>query len=151
MKKTWWIHSAVALILTVGTGAAVRADDAAPAATAVPTASVAPAVSATAGPKVTFGGGLDTYFQYNVAGGKGIVKTPEEALAIAKQIKYPVIIKATAGGGGKGLRVAWNETEAREGFDSCVSEARTAFGDGRVFVEKFIEEPRHIEIRFRVT
>jgi len=66
---------------------------------------------------------------------------------VARRIGLPVMIKASAGGGGKGLRVAWNETEALEGFDSCVSEARTAFGDGRVFVEKFIEEPRHIEIQ----
>ena len=77
----------------------------------------------------------------------GVVADAAHAARIAAEIGYPVMIKATAGGGGKGLRVAWNETEAREGFDSCVSEARTAFGDGRVFVEKFIEEPRHIEIQ----
>ncbi|MDR3718189.1 MAG: acetyl-CoA carboxylase biotin carboxylase subunit [Bryobacteraceae bacterium] len=82
-----------------------------------------------------------------IPGYDGVVEDATHAARIASEIGYPVMIKASAGGGGKGLRVAWNETEAREGFDSCVSEARTAFGDGRVFVEKFIEEPRHIEIQ----
>ncbi len=82
-----------------------------------------------------------------IPGDAGVVADSAHAARIAAEIGYPVMIKASAGGGGKGLRVAWNETEAREGFDSCVSEARTAFGDGRVFVEKFIEEPRHIEIQ----
>ena len=86
--------------------------------------------------------GVNTIPGYN-----GAVQDAAHAASIAAEIGYPVMIKATAGGGGKGLRVAWNETEAREGFDSCVSEARTAFGDGRVFVEKFIVEPRHIEIQ----
>ncbi len=70
-----------------------------------------------------------------------------QAVRIAAEIGYPVMIKASAGGGGKGLRVAWNETEAREGFDSCRSEAKHGFGDDRVFIEKFIVEPRHIEIQ----
>ena len=82
-----------------------------------------------------------------IPGYTGVVEDGAQAARIAAEIGYPVMIKATAGGGGKGLRVAWNETEAQEGFDSCVSEARTAFGDGRVFVEKFIVEPRHIEIQ----
>ncbi len=82
-----------------------------------------------------------------IPGDAGAVEDDSRAARIAAEIGYPVMIKASAGGGGKGLRVAWNETEAREGFDSCVSEARTAFGDGRVFVEKFIEEPRHIQIQ----
>jgi propionyl-CoA carboxylase alpha chain len=82
-----------------------------------------------------------------IPGGAGAVEDAAHAARVAAEIGYPVMIKASAGGGGKGLRVAWNEAEAREGFDSCVSEARTAFGDDRVFVEKFIEEPRHIEIQ----
>ncbi|KZR98621.1 Uncharacterized protein APZ42_005871, partial [Daphnia magna] len=60
---------------------------------------------------------------------------------------YPVMIKASAGGGGKGLRVAFNDKECFEGFSSCRNEARNSFGDDRVFIEKFVEEPRHIEIQ----
>jgi propionyl-CoA carboxylase alpha chain len=72
---------------------------------------------------------------------------PDEAVEIARTIGYPVMIKASAGGGGKGLRVAWNDAEAHEGFSSCVNEARNSFGDDRVFIEKFVQEPRHIEIQ----
>jgi propionyl-CoA carboxylase alpha chain len=68
-------------------------------------------------------------------------------VSIAKDIGYPVMIKASAGGGGKGLRVAFNDKEAFEGFTSCRNEARNSFGDDRVFIEKFVEEPRHIEIQ----
>ena len=68
-------------------------------------------------------------------------------MEIAKGIGYPVMIKASAGGGGKGLRVAFNDKEAFEGFTSCRNEARNSFGDDRVFIEKFVEEPRHIEIQ----
>jgi propionyl-CoA carboxylase alpha chain len=71
----------------------------------------------------------------------------EQAVEIAKSIGYPVMIKASAGGGGKGLRVAFNDKEAFEGFTSCKNEARNSFGDDRVFIEKFVEEPRHIEIQ----
>ncbi|MBW8726337.1 MAG: acetyl/propionyl/methylcrotonyl-CoA carboxylase subunit alpha [Inquilinus limosus] len=71
----------------------------------------------------------------------------DEAVAVSRRIGYPVMIKASAGGGGKGMRVAGNDDEAREGFRSARNEARTAFGDDRVFAEKFIEEPRHIEIQ----
>jgi propionyl-CoA carboxylase alpha chain len=71
----------------------------------------------------------------------------EDALTLAADIGYPVMIKASAGGGGRGLRVAWNEPECREYFASCQSEARTAFGDDRILIEKFIAEPRHIEIQ----
>ena len=71
----------------------------------------------------------------------------EQAVRIAKSIGYPVMIKASAGGGGKGLRVARDDAECREGFESCRSEARNAFGDDRVFIEKLIGEPRHIEIQ----
>ncbi len=72
---------------------------------------------------------------------------PEAAVEIAKGIGYPVMIKASAGGGGKGLRVAYNDKEAFEGFASCQNEARNSFGDDRIFIEKFVQEPRHIEIQ----
>jgi propionyl-CoA carboxylase alpha chain len=75
------------------------------------------------------------------------IELPERAVEIAKCIGYPVMIKASAGGGGKGLRVAYNDKEAFEGFTSCRNEARNSFGDDRVFIEKFVEEPRHIEIQ----
>ncbi len=75
------------------------------------------------------------------------VESAEQAVEIARSIGYPVMIKASAGGGGKGLRVAYDDNECREGFESCRNEARNAFGDDRVFIEKFIEEPRHIEIQ----
>jgi propionyl-CoA carboxylase alpha chain len=75
------------------------------------------------------------------------IESAEKAVEIAKGIGYPVMIKASAGGGGKGLRVAWNDKDAFEGFTSCRNEARNSFGDDRVFIEKFVEEPRHIEIQ----
>ena len=75
------------------------------------------------------------------------IDTSEQAVEIAKGIGYPVMIKASAGGGGKGLRVAFNDKEAYEGFESCRNEARNSFGDDRVFIEKFVEQPRHIEIQ----
>ena len=75
------------------------------------------------------------------------ISGPDQAVEIARGIGYPVMIKASAGGGGKGLRVAFNDEEAHEGFSSCVNEAKNAFGDDRVFIEKFVLEPRHIEIQ----
>ncbi|RKJ99705.1 acetyl-CoA carboxylase biotin carboxylase subunit [Alicycliphilus denitrificans] len=75
------------------------------------------------------------------------IGSPEEAVQIAQKIGYPVMIKASAGGGGKGLRVAFNDKECFEGFTSCRNEARNSFGDDRVFMEKFVQEPRHIEIQ----
>jgi len=75
------------------------------------------------------------------------ILSAEEAVEIAKRIGYPVMIKASAGGGGKGLRVAFNDKECFEGFTSCRNEARNSFGDDRVFMEKFVEQPRHIEIQ----
>src|SRR5688572_18190457 len=75
------------------------------------------------------------------------LKDAEEAVKIAKQVGYPVMIKASAGGGGKGMRIAYNDAEAREGFVSATSEAKSSFADDRVFIEKYIEEPRHIEIQ----
>ena len=85
---------------------------------------------------------VNTIPGYNAA-----IDTPEHAVEIAKGIGYPVMIKASAGGGGKGLRVAFNDKETFEGFSSCRNEARNSFGDDRVFIEKFVEEPRHIEIQ----
>ncbi|MBE9555400.1 MAG: acetyl/propionyl/methylcrotonyl-CoA carboxylase subunit alpha [Proteobacteria bacterium] len=82
-----------------------------------------------------------------VPGHMGILKDGKEAVKIAREVGYPVMIKASAGGGGKGMRVARNDAEAEEGFHSAVSEAKSSFADDRVFVEKYIEEPRHIEIQ----
>jgi len=82
-----------------------------------------------------------------IPGHNEAIDTPEQAVEIAKGIGYPVMIKASAGGGGKGLRVAYNGREAHEGFIACRTEAKNAFGDDRIFVEKFVEEPRHIEIQ----
>jgi len=82
-----------------------------------------------------------------IPGWNEAIESAERAVSIAKDIGYPVMIKASAGGGGKGLRVAYNDKEAFEGFTSCRNEARNSFGDDRVFIEKFVEEPRHIEIQ----
>jgi len=82
-----------------------------------------------------------------IPGVNSAIDTAEQAVEIARGIGYPVMIKASAGGGGKGLRVAFNDAEAFEGFTSCRNEARNSFGDDRVFIEKFVEEPRHIEIQ----
>jgi len=82
-----------------------------------------------------------------IPGYNDAIESSEQAVEIARGIGYPVMIKASAGGGGKGLRVAYNDREAHEGFASCRNEARNAFGDDRVFIEKFVEEPRHIEIQ----
>ena len=75
------------------------------------------------------------------------LKNADEAVRIANQVGYPVMIKASAGGGGKGMRIAWNDAEAREGFTSATNEAKSSFADDRVFIEKYVEEPRHIEIQ----
>ena len=82
-----------------------------------------------------------------IPGYNDAIAGPEQAVEIAKGIGYPVMIKASAGGGGKGLRVAFNDKEAFEGFASCQNEARNSFGDDRIFIEKFVEQPRHIEIQ----
>ena len=82
-----------------------------------------------------------------IPGHNAAIDTAQHAVEIAKGIGYPVMIKASAGGGGKGLRVAFNDKEAFEGFTACQNEARNSFGDDRVFIEKFVEEPRHIEIQ----
>lgn len=82
-----------------------------------------------------------------VPGSLGLIETPEQAAKVAAEVGYPVMIKASAGGGGKGMRVAWDEMQALEGFTSARNEAKAAFGDTRIFIEKFIEDPRHIEIQ----
>ncbi len=82
-----------------------------------------------------------------IPGWNDAIESAERAVQIAKDIGYPVMIKASAGGGGKGLRVAYNDKEALEGFTACQNEARNSFGDDRIFIEKFVQEPRHIEIQ----
>ena len=82
-----------------------------------------------------------------VPGYLGEIGNEEEAVKISNEIGYPVMIKASAGGGGKGMRVAWNDLEAKEGFNSSKNEAASSFGDDRIFIEKFITQPRHIEIQ----
>jgi len=82
-----------------------------------------------------------------VPGSMEIIKDPAHAVQISGDIGYPVMIKASAGGGGKGMRVAFNDAEAAEGFTSATNEAISSFGDDRVFIEKYIEQPRHIEIQ----
>ena len=82
-----------------------------------------------------------------VPGWLGVIENADHAEKIADEIGYPVMIKASAGGGGKGMRIAWDRSEVRDGFDRARSEARSSFGDDRVFIEKFVVDPRHIEIQ----
>ena len=82
-----------------------------------------------------------------VPGYMGIIDDADEAVKISNEVGYPVMIKASAGGGGKGMRIAWNDEEAREGFQSSKNEAASSFGDDRIFIEKFVTQPRHIEIQ----
>ncbi|ASP22635.1 acetyl-/propionyl-coenzyme A carboxylase alpha chain [Antarctobacter heliothermus] len=82
-----------------------------------------------------------------VPGYMGLIGDADEAVKISGEIGYPVMIKASAGGGGKGMRIAWNDEEAREGFQSSKNEAANSFGDDRIFIEKFVTQPRHIEIQ----
>jgi len=82
-----------------------------------------------------------------VPGYMGLIADADEAVRISREIGYPVMIKASAGGGGKGMRIAWNDDEAREGFQSSKNEAAASFGDDRIFIEKFVTQPRHIEIQ----
>ena len=82
-----------------------------------------------------------------VPGYMGLIEDADEAVKISSEIGYPVMIKASAGGGGKGMRIAWNDAEAREGFQSSKNEAASSFGDDRIFIEKFVTQPRHIEIQ----
>ena len=82
-----------------------------------------------------------------VPGYMGLIEDAEEAVKISGDVGYPVMIKASAGGGGKGMRIAWTDQEAREGFQSSKNEAANSFGDDRIFIEKFVTQPRHIEIQ----
>ncbi len=82
-----------------------------------------------------------------VPGHMGLIENADEAVRISTSIGYPVKIKASAGGGGKGMRIAWNDDEAREGFQLSRNEAKSSFGDDRIFIEKFVTQPRHIEIQ----
>ncbi len=82
-----------------------------------------------------------------VPGYMGLIEDADEAVKISNEIGYPVMIKASAGGGGKGMRIAWDDAEAREGFQSSKNEAANSFGDDRIFIEKFVTQPRHIEIQ----
>ncbi|MBS0565650.1 MAG: acetyl/propionyl/methylcrotonyl-CoA carboxylase subunit alpha [Proteobacteria bacterium] len=92
--------------------------------------------------KIAQGAGVST-----VPGYMGLIADADEAVRISREIGYPVMIKASAGGGGKGMRIAWNDQEAREGFQSSKNEAAASFGDDRIFIEKFVTQPRHIEIQ----
>ena len=105
-------------------------------------ASIAAMGDKIASKKLAHEAGVSTIPGWNAA-----IDSPEQAVEIARDIGYPVMIKASAGGGGKGLRVAFNDKEAFEGFSTCRNEARNSFGDDRVFIEKFVESPRHIEIQ----
>ncbi len=82
-----------------------------------------------------------------IPGYTGTVANAEEAVRIARDVGYPVMLKASAGGGGKGMRIARDDEECRDGFERATSEAQSSFSDARVFIERFIEEPRHIEIQ----
>lgn len=82
-----------------------------------------------------------------IPGSKGLLKDLDDAKKQAKKIKYPVMIKATAGGGGKGMRIVWSEDEMEEHWNSARQESKAAFGNDGMYMEKFIEEPRHIEIQ----
>ncbi|TNJ48197.1 acetyl/propionyl/methylcrotonyl-CoA carboxylase subunit alpha [Phaeobacter sp. B1627] len=82
-----------------------------------------------------------------VPGYMGLIADADEAVKISGEVGYPVMIKASAGGGGKGMRIAWSDEEAREGFQSSKNEAASSFGDDRIFIEKFVTQPRHIEIQ----
>jgi propionyl-CoA carboxylase alpha chain len=92
--------------------------------------------------KLAIGAGVNT-----VPGHMGVVKDGSEAMKIAEDIGFPVMIKASAGGGGKGMRIAYQKEEVAEAFTSASNEARNSFSDDRIFIEKFIEQPRHIEIQ----
>ncbi len=82
-----------------------------------------------------------------VPGHMGLIEDAAEAIKISGEIGYPVMLKASAGGGGKGMRIAWNESEVAEGFQASKNEAASSFGDDRMFIEKFVTQPRHIEIQ----
>ena len=101
----------------------------------------------TMGDKITSKKLADKAGVNTIPGFTDVLKDADHALEIAKGVGYPVMLKASAGGGGKGMRVAHNDDECRDGFERAANEARSSFGDDRIFMEKFIEEPRHIEIQ----
>ncbi|MCP4126432.1 MAG: ATP-grasp domain-containing protein, partial [Gammaproteobacteria bacterium] len=101
----------------------------------------------TMGDKITSKKLADEAGVNTIPGFTEVLRDEEHAIEIANKLGYPVMLKATAGGGGKGMRVARNDDECRDGFIRAAGEARSSFGDDRMFVEKFIEEPRHIEIQ----
>ncbi|MFT3903500.1 MAG: acetyl-CoA carboxylase biotin carboxylase subunit [Niabella sp.] len=82
-----------------------------------------------------------------VPGGEGLLESVEEAKELAAEIGYPVILKATAGGGGKGMRIVWEESQMESAFDTATMEATASFKNGGIYIEKFVEEPRHIEVQ----
>ena len=82
-----------------------------------------------------------------IPGYTDVVRDADHAVEISTGIGYPVMLKASAGGGGKGMRVAWDESDCRDGFERATNEARSSFGDTRIFIEKYIQQPRHIEIQ----
>ncbi|MDG1819313.1 MAG: acetyl/propionyl/methylcrotonyl-CoA carboxylase subunit alpha [Porticoccaceae bacterium] len=82
-----------------------------------------------------------------IPGYTDVVRDADHAVEISAEIGYPVMLKASAGGGGKGMRVAWDDTDCRDGFERATNEARSSFGDTRIFIEKYIQQPRHIEIQ----
>lgn len=84
---------------------------------------------------------------HTIPGFDGVVIDAEQGIEIAKKLGYPVMIKASAGGGGKGMRIAWNNEEMRENFFIAAAESKSSFGDDRLLVEKFVEEPRHVEMQ----
>lgn len=99
------------------------------------------------GDKITSKLLADEFGVNTIPGHTEVVKNAEEAVTISTKVGYPVMIKASAGGGGKGMRVAYDDQECLDGFERATSEAISSFGDGRIFIEKFIEQPRHIEIQ----
>ena len=82
-----------------------------------------------------------------IPGVLGVLKSADEAVTVANEVGYPVMLKASAGGGGKGMRIAYNDAEAASGFTLSAAEAASSFGDDRIFVERYVEQPRHIEIQ----
>ena len=101
----------------------------------------------TMGDKITSKKLADKSGVNTIPGFTGVLRDADHAVEVAADIGYPVMLKASAGGGGKGMRVARNEEECRDGFERAANESRSSFGDDRIFMEKFIEEPRHIEIQ----
>ena len=98
-----------------------------------------------------FKNGIKLYFTYdeerNFGGIRELIKNKEEAIELAEKIKYPVILKASAGGGGRGIRIAYSKEELEKSYDIVKQEAKISFGDDSIYLEKFIENPRHVEIQ----